>query len=138
LICLNADGVRMAHPVGHAGRPFDPRRPAVDRELSLAIQDDEHFFRLIVEMLADPAVRGDHATMDEDQVGAERAHAQQLAEVHRAGTRMDLGEMLELGWVAMADPLGQRGCRQRAPGQKHGERRQPRATSSHHHPLLCR
>jgi hypothetical protein len=56
------DGVRMALADRGSRRPFDKRGAAVDGELRLAVEDDEHFFALIVEVMADAALGLKHAS----------------------------------------------------------------------------
>ena len=45
---------------------------AASRELCFIVQDHEHLFALIVEVMADPALRIDGAAMQKEQVGVQR------------------------------------------------------------------
>ncbi|WEJ98823.1 MAG: hypothetical protein P0Y59_18035 [Candidatus Sphingomonas phytovorans] len=81
---------------------------AVDRELRLPVQDDEHLFAIVVEMFADAASGRDHAAVDEDQVGAERIGAEDWGEFHGSGAGMNALAVAVSGRVGMADALRQR------------------------------
>ncbi len=66
------DCVRMAHTQGRAGWTRKEGRTSVDAELRRAVEDQVHLFGLVVEVMTDAAFRLDYATMDKEQVGAER------------------------------------------------------------------
>jgi len=109
------DAVRVAHAVGGTGGRLQRGGAAVDGELGVvAVQDHEHLFTGIVEMLADAAMGLDDAAMQEDQVGGKRLSAEQGAELHRPGAFMHAGGALHPAGVVMADP-----GRERAGGGAH-------------------
>ena len=47
------DRMRMPHPGGRAGGPFQRGRPTVDGELRFPVEDHEHLLAVIVEVLTD-------------------------------------------------------------------------------------
>ena len=49
--------------------------PAVDRELRFAVEDDEHLLDRVVKVVADTAPGGNLATVQEVEMGADRARA---------------------------------------------------------------
>src|SRR5690348_11412695 len=98
----------MADPRWRAGRPLQQRSAAVNRELSLAVQDDEHLLALIVEVRTDSAARRENPAMKEVEVCSqiELRHlsiprSKKLHVVHRAGAIMHRGHMAKLRGVRM-------------------------------------
>jgi hypothetical protein len=63
LVCRVINCMGMTHPANGSGRSFQQRCTPIDRELRLAVQNDKHLFALIVKMLANAALRKDHASM---------------------------------------------------------------------------
>src|SRR6185312_11198036 len=74
--------VRMTHAVRHTRRTLNQRGAAIDSKLRLAIQDHEHFFAPVMEVLAYPTVRVDYAAMEEDKVRFHSVCTQHHAEAH--------------------------------------------------------
>jgi hypothetical protein len=58
----------VPHPAGSACRAFDQRRPAVNRKLRLASEDDEHFLAMIVKVMAHTSSRHDLTTVNEQKI----------------------------------------------------------------------
>ena len=97
-------------PCGRWGAPtvpFQGRGAAVDGEFGLAVEDHEHLFAVIVEMLADAAARRDLAPIEEVEIGNQRVARQQAhaAHVARAAVRAALAVLTGIG---MSDALRQR------------------------------
>jgi len=80
--------VRGSHAVGRAHRALEQGGAAVDGEFGLAVKDHEHFFAMIVEVLADAALGMQHAAMQEDEVGRQGLVVHQRPEIHAAGAVM--------------------------------------------------
>ena len=99
------DAVRMAHAVRHARRALKQRCAAIDRKLRLAIEDHEHLFAPVMEVLADAAVRVDYAAMEEDQVRLHCVRAQHHAEAHGARSIMHRRLVANFRWVIMRDAV---------------------------------
>ena len=97
------DGVRVPHAAGGADGSLEYRRSPVDRELRLAIEDDEHLLALIVEVMAHPAAGHDLATVDEIQVGSQRIAGQQHFAGHIARTVMRAAASILAG-VGVSNP----------------------------------
>ena len=69
-------GVRIAHAADDRRRPLKPRGAAVDGELPLAVEDDEHLLHGVVKVVADAAARGNLAAVQEIEVWSDRAPVQ--------------------------------------------------------------
>ena len=81
--------VRVPHAHGSASRTFQHRRATIDRKLPFSIEDDEHFFTLIVEMRADSALRLQNAAMQKKQVRIERMSIKERCVIKLSGTAVD-------------------------------------------------
>src|SRR5579863_2316808 len=67
-----------------AGGRLEHRSATVDGELSLAIQDYEHFFAIIMEVMPDSAMRIDNAAVQELKVRVQTMEVQQRGKRHLA------------------------------------------------------
>ncbi len=116
------DGVRMPHAGGRADGSFENRRTAVDGELGLSVEDDEHLFAGVVEVVAYAAAGHDLAAMDEIQghVHGRGGHEDFAGHVARAVMRP---AARVFRWIGMSDALGERVAGQeRNRGYEHQER----------------
>src|SRR3954452_19078803 len=69
LVRCIVNGMRMAHAADSACPALENGCSSVDCELSFAIEDHEHFFALIMEMMTDPTLWVDYSSVEEEQVG---------------------------------------------------------------------
>ena len=102
------DAVRVPHPRRGPGRAFERRGAAIDRELRLTIEDDEHLFALVVKVGADAALRRDHPAVQEVEQRVLPGGGQQGGEVEVSCATVDGGRRSESGRVRVRDPRRQR------------------------------
>jgi hypothetical protein len=108
--------VGIPHAADHRRRTRKAGGAAVDRELRFAVEDDEHLLDRVVKVVADTAPGGDLATVEEVEVGADRAPAQQPGKGHVAGAGVHRGERAIGGWIGGHDASRQgAGCAARRP-----------------------
>jgi hypothetical protein len=102
--------------VADAGRrpcgAFEEGGAAIDGELGLAVQDDEHLLALIVKMRPNASAGREDAAMQEVEIGAELefgrlriARAEELHVVHGAGAVVHGRHVLELCGIRVRDAL---------------------------------
>ncbi len=103
------DCVRMSHPHRRSRDALQHRRAAVDRELRFAVEDDEHLFGGVMEVVADAAARRDLAAMKEIEIRLQRAAGQERHAVHVADAAVRPARAIPAG-VVMADALGKGGA----------------------------
>src|SRR5579872_885630 len=72
------DSVRMTHPAGSAGGTFQNGRASIDGKLGLPVENHEHLFAFVVEMMADPAFRLQDTSMQEIKVRVQRMAIEEL------------------------------------------------------------
>ena len=118
-------GVRITHAADDRRRPLNARGAAVDRELPLAVEDDEHLLHGVVKVVADAAARGNLAAVQEIEVRPNRAPVEQPGERHVAGAGVHGGQRSILGRIGGHDARRQwRRLRRRVSGRQcHRERR---------------
>ena len=94
----------MVVPHRRADRPLQAGRPPVNRELRVVVEDEEHFFDVVVVVVAD-APLGRHLTAE--HVKQIRLHLLALDEGHHVhalgGTLVPLRVVPVLGWIGPAD-----------------------------------
>jgi hypothetical protein len=95
----------VPHPAGSACRAFDQRRPAVNRKLRLASEDDEHFLATIVKVMADASPRHYLATVDEVEIGRHISAFEKPLACHVASAAVRLAALI-LARVGVLDALG--------------------------------
>ena len=83
------DRVGMPHTAGRPGRSLYLRRTSVNRKLRLAVENDEHLFALVMEVMADAAFRLDDPPVQEEEIGVEIVVIEQGQVVQLAGSFMD-------------------------------------------------
>jgi hypothetical protein len=91
----------MPHPAESACRSFQKRRPAVYRKLRFTIEDDKHFFALIVKVVSDSALRLNHAAMQEEQIRVEIAWAEQRHVIETSSAVVNARRMVILRRIGM-------------------------------------
>ena len=96
-----------AHAVGRAGGGLEERGAAVDGELGLAVEDDEHLFHVVVEVVADAALGLDDAAVEKDEVGVEGLGVEEAGVVEFAGASVDAFGDAELVRFGALDALGE-------------------------------
>ena len=69
-------GVRITHTADDRRRPLKARGAAIDRELPLAVEDDEHLLNGVVKVVPDAAARGNFAAVQEIEMRSDRAPVQ--------------------------------------------------------------
>ena len=94
----------MPGTADHTRGAFDGGGAAVDRELGFAVEDHEHLFDNVVEMVADPRAGRDHAAMQEVELGRHGAPIEQRREAHAAGAAVHGGQLPECGRVSVDYP----------------------------------
>ena len=97
------DGVRVAGAADDAGRALDRGRAPVDGELRFAVENDEHLFDDVVEVVADAGARRDHAAMQEVEFRRHGAPVEQRRERHAAGAGVDGARLPERRGVGVDD-----------------------------------
>ena len=108
---------------GAAAGPCEKRGAAVDGELRLAVENDEHLLHVIVEVVADAALGLDDAAVQKHQVGVQGIAAQQLHEVHLPRPGVHVLQVAVLRGIGVRDALRQRFARgQRQDDEKRNER----------------
>ena len=79
------DGVGVTGAAEHAGRSLHRGRAPVDGELRFAVEDDEHLLDHVVEVMTDAGSCGNHAAVQEVELGRDGTAIQQRREGHRPG-----------------------------------------------------
>ena len=97
----------MSHPAEGASGSFQYRGAAIDRKLRLAIEDHEHLLALVMEVVANPALRLKDAAMQKVEVGVQGMAVQQNHQIHLAGPLVDRRRPLILGRVGVGNALRQ-------------------------------
>ena len=105
------DGVGLAHPRRCAAWPFNDGRAAVDRVLRLAVEDHEHLFAVVVEVLADAGVRLDDAAVHEPQVRVDGAAVEQREVIELAGSIVDSRRRVPTSRIVVRDAVREREAR---------------------------
>jgi hypothetical protein len=108
----------MSHLAGSTGGTFQQRRSAIDGELSLSIEDDEHLLALVVEMRADAALRHDDAAVQKVQIRVERVMIEQTHKIQRTGAGVNRFDEPVLRRVGMGNSLRQRLARPKGTSQQ--------------------
>ena len=94
----------MAGAADNSRRSLDRGGTAVDRELGFSVEDDEHFFDDVVEMMADARAGRNHAAMQEVELGRHGAPIEQRREAHASGAAVHGGRLTERSRIGVDYP----------------------------------
>ena len=79
----------------------------LDGELRFTVQDHEHFFDDVVEVVTDAGARRNHAAMEKIELRGQRAAIQQRPERHAVGAAVHRGGRAKGRRIRVRDPLRQ-------------------------------
>ena len=115
--------MRMPHAAGSPGRSFYLRRTPINGKLRLAVKNDKHLFALIMEVMANTALRLDDPAVQEEQIRIEVVIIEQRHIIQLAGSFMNRFGWLVLRRIGVDDALGQRRARTERKNQNNREQK---------------
>ena len=117
------DGVGVAHPNRRSDGSMQNRSAAIDGELRLAVEDDEHLFGRVMEMMSDTSARHDLTPVHEIEVDVHRRGRNQQHASHVTGAFMRAAVLVFAG-VGVADSGRELSLGVGGGGQKSGKNNQ--------------
>jgi hypothetical protein len=98
----------MPRPADNTSRSLYSRRSSIDRELGFSVENDEHLFDGVVEVVANPGSRRNLAAMQEIELGRNSASVEKGRERHRTCAAMHGGRWAVRGRIRMDDSPSRR------------------------------